>query len=140
MVERFVRDEEAAGSNPASPTTLDLRTTECALKTCPAFDCVARSATIFNAGGARRRKEGDAALIPPRGSSLCDYAELTLPKFPPLPPARPLFKEVMCYVYVLRSEKTGKRYVGVTENLERRLAEHNTPGKPDLHAVARLGG
>ena len=31
----------------------------------------------------------------------------------------------MCHVYVLRSEKTGKRYIGVTQNHERRLAEHN---------------
>ncbi len=31
-------------------------------------------------------------------------------------------------VYVIRSETTGRRYVGQTGNLERRLAEHNTPG------------
>ena len=32
----------------------------------------------------------------------------------------------MCHVYVLRSETTGKRYVGVTADPERRLVEHNT--------------
>jgi putative endonuclease len=32
----------------------------------------------------------------------------------------------MFYVYVLRSESTGKRYVGQTDNLARRLNEHNT--------------
>ncbi|MFH1778080.1 MAG: GIY-YIG nuclease family protein [Candidatus Omnitrophota bacterium] len=31
----------------------------------------------------------------------------------------------MCYVYVLRSEKNGKLYSGHTENLEKRLIEHN---------------
>ncbi|MCH8342718.1 MAG: GIY-YIG nuclease family protein [Planctomycetes bacterium] len=29
------------------------------------------------------------------------------------------------FVYVLISETTGRRYVGHTENLQRRLAEHN---------------
>lgn len=31
-------------------------------------------------------------------------------------------------VYVLRSESTNKRYIGQTEDLSRRLAEHNDPG------------
>ena len=31
-------------------------------------------------------------------------------------------------MYVLQSESTGRRYVGQTANLERRLAEHNNPG------------
>ena len=31
----------------------------------------------------------------------------------------------MFYVYVLRSEKTGRRYVGSCEDLENRLARHN---------------
>jgi predicted GIY-YIG superfamily endonuclease len=30
------------------------------------------------------------------------------------------------YVYILKSLKTGKRYVGYTENLARRIKEHNT--------------
>jgi putative endonuclease len=32
----------------------------------------------------------------------------------------------MYYVYILRSEKDGSRYIGVTEDLKRRLAEHNS--------------
>ncbi|HDZ19992.1 hypothetical protein LCGC14_1760480 [marine sediment metagenome] len=33
----------------------------------------------------------------------------------------------MYWVYVLVSESTGKRYVGQTADLKRRLVEHNTP-------------
>ncbi|MCK9210383.1 MAG: GIY-YIG nuclease family protein [Ignavibacteriaceae bacterium] len=32
----------------------------------------------------------------------------------------------MFHVYILRSEKDEKRYVGFTTNLERRLSEHQT--------------
>ena len=32
----------------------------------------------------------------------------------------------MYYVYVLRSLKNGRLYVGCTNNLERRIQEHNT--------------
>lgn len=32
----------------------------------------------------------------------------------------------MFYVYILRSEKDGKRYIGFTANLERRFLEHQT--------------
>jgi len=32
----------------------------------------------------------------------------------------------MFTVYILQSEKDGKTYVGVTNNLERRLKEHNS--------------
>ena len=32
---------------------------------------------------------------------------------------------VMYYVYVLRSLKDGRFYVGMTENIDRRLKEHN---------------
>ena len=31
------------------------------------------------------------------------------------------------YVYVIKSESTGRRYVGQKDNLRRRLAEHNDP-------------
>ncbi len=31
----------------------------------------------------------------------------------------------MYYVYVLKSIKDGKRYIGFTDNLERRISEHN---------------
>jgi len=40
----------------------------------------------------------------------------------------------MCYVYVLRSEKTGKRYVGITENHERRMVEHNSGQTPSTRS------
>ena len=30
------------------------------------------------------------------------------------------------FVYVIQSDSTGRRYVGQTDNLDRRLAEHNT--------------
>ena len=30
------------------------------------------------------------------------------------------------FVYVLKSDRTGKRYIGHTSDLERRLKEHNT--------------
>jgi len=32
----------------------------------------------------------------------------------------------MFFVYILLSEKDSKRYIGCTENLNRRLAEHNS--------------
>jgi len=32
----------------------------------------------------------------------------------------------MYFVYVLKSESSGRRYVGMTNNLERRLKEHNS--------------
>ena len=32
----------------------------------------------------------------------------------------------MFYVYILRSEKDKKRYIGFTKNLDRRLIEHNS--------------
>lgn len=32
----------------------------------------------------------------------------------------------MYYVYVLKSQKDGKRYVGQTSDLERRLIQHNS--------------
>lgn len=34
----------------------------------------------------------------------------------------------MYYVYILKSEKDESRYVGVTEDLKRRLSEHNNGG------------
>ena len=48
-------------------------------------------------------------------------------------PERPLGKiadsnryELMYYVYILKSLKTGKFYIGHTDNLDRRIEEHNT--------------
>ena len=31
----------------------------------------------------------------------------------------------MIYLYVIKSEKRGYRYVGITDNLERRMIQHN---------------
>ena len=37
----------------------------------------------------------------------------------------------MFYVYILRSENvSAKTYIGITENLEKRLAEHNANTQP----------
>ena len=35
----------------------------------------------------------------------------------------------MCYTYVLHSLKDGEFYTGFTNNLERRIAEHNSKGQ-----------
>ena len=32
----------------------------------------------------------------------------------------------MFYSYILKSQKTGRRYIGSTNNLQRRLLEHNS--------------
>jgi putative endonuclease len=32
----------------------------------------------------------------------------------------------MYYLYILQSEKTGRYYIGVTSNVQRRLKEHNS--------------
>ena len=31
----------------------------------------------------------------------------------------------MYYVYILRSQKDGKRYIGMSDNISRRIEEHN---------------
>jgi putative endonuclease len=33
----------------------------------------------------------------------------------------------MFYLYILQSESSGRYYIGQTDNLDRRLAEHNNP-------------
>ena len=75
LVERCVRDAEAVGSNPTSPTK------------------------------------------PPRGRALAaaHSAPASVNKHSP-----------MFYVYVLRSEKTGRRYVGSTQDVQARLQQHNS--------------
>lgn len=35
-------------------------------------------------------------------------------------------KQLMYSVYILKSTTTGKYYIGMTENIERRLKEHNS--------------
>ncbi len=42
----------------------------------------------------------------------------------------------MFYVYVLRSLKNGRYYIGCTNNIERRLHEHNT-GKSKYTCLTR---
>jgi putative endonuclease len=42
----------------------------------------------------------------------------------------------MFYVYVLRSEKTGRRYIGSCKNIEARFHQHNTrQSKATRHGV-----
>jgi len=44
----------------------------------------------------------------------------------------------MYYVYVLKSLKDGKLYTGITNNLDRRLKEHNK-GKPSTPSTKNRG-
>src|SRR3989344_7541404 len=48
---------------------------------------------------------------------------------------RLLYNKVMFWVYVIKSQKDNKLYTGMTNNLERRLAEHNLGMKstPSTH-------
>jgi putative endonuclease len=46
----------------------------------------------------------------------------------------------MFYVYVLRSQASGKRYVGHTDDLERRLSEHNDPTRSRVKFTAKDDG
>jgi len=46
----------------------------------------------------------------------------------------------MYYVYVLVSTSTGKRYIGQTADIDRRLAEHNTPGHNARKHTSRNSG
>ena len=78
LVERFVRDEEAAGSNPASPTMprmerdrgvrtqFDCSRDSAFLK----LDCSRDSALLEPAGGAPRRDRGAGGVTAPRESSI----------------------------------------------------------------------
>jgi putative endonuclease len=43
-------------------------------------------------------------------------------------------------VYVLRSQSNGRRYVGQTEDLTRRLAEHNDPEHNPRKFTTRIPG
>ena len=44
------------------------------------------------------------------------------------------------YVYVLVSERNGRRYVGQTDDLARRLAEHNSPTHNPRKYTSRHAG
>ena len=50
------------------------------------------------------------------------------------------FFEPMFYVYILESESTGRYYIGQTNNLARRLAEHNDPASKNSLTTKRLHG
>jgi putative endonuclease len=43
-------------------------------------------------------------------------------------------------VYVLTSESTGRRYVGQTEDLDRRISEHNSQGHNPAKFTSRNAG
>ena len=46
----------------------------------------------------------------------------------------------MFYVYIFQSESTGRYYVGQTNNLARRVAEHNDPASKNALTTKRLRG
>jgi len=52
-----------------------------------------------------------------------------------LPAGRGLMRRsFMFYVYILKSEKDGSLYIGKTNSVERRLAEHNYGHTPSIRA------
>lgn len=44
----------------------------------------------------------------------------------------------MYYTYVIRSNSSGKIYIGCTNNLDRRLSEHNNPNRGRKSRYTRL--
>ena len=46
----------------------------------------------------------------------------------------------MFYVYVLTSTSSGKRYIGQTEDVQRRLKQHNTPEHNPRKFTSRNAG
>ena len=44
------------------------------------------------------------------------------------------------YVYILQSESTGRHYCGQTNNLERRIREHNDPFSQSAKTTKRYEG
>jgi putative endonuclease len=46
----------------------------------------------------------------------------------------------MFWIYILRSESTGKTYVGQTSDLTRRIAEHNNPQHSDVKYTTKNKG
>ena len=43
-------------------------------------------------------------------------------------------------VYILQSESTGRYYIGYTDNMERRLRQHNDPGYQSTKTTKRFPG
>ena len=46
----------------------------------------------------------------------------------------------MFQIYILQSETTGRYYCSQTDNLKRRLRQHNNPGHHGTHATKRFAG
>jgi putative endonuclease len=46
----------------------------------------------------------------------------------------------MFYIYILQSESSGRFYIGHTNNLDRRLAEHNDPASKNSLTTKRFSG
>jgi len=46
----------------------------------------------------------------------------------------------MFYLYILRSETSGRYYIGQTNNIDRRLAEHNEPAYIRSQTTKRFKG
>jgi putative endonuclease len=46
----------------------------------------------------------------------------------------------MYFTYVLQSESTGRYYIGSTDNLDRRVAQHNDPGYKGSKTTKRFKG
>ena len=51
-----------------------------------------------------------------------------------------LFISLMQFTYILQSESTGRYYIGSTDNLDRRVAEHNDPGYKGSKTTKRFKG
>jgi len=46
----------------------------------------------------------------------------------------------MYYLYILQSESSGRYYIGQTDNLERRLSEHNSSSCTSTKTTKRFSG
>jgi putative endonuclease len=46
----------------------------------------------------------------------------------------------MYFTYILQSEFTGRYYIGSTDNLDRRVAQHNDPGYKGSKTTKRFKG
>lgn len=46
----------------------------------------------------------------------------------------------MFLVYVLRSQTSGERYIGQTDDLDRRIAQHNDPNRSGIPFTAKNPG
>ena len=48
-----------------------------------------------------------------------------MPKWRNLPAGRQVGRQIMFYVYIIKSRDRNYIYIGITNNLDRRLSEHN---------------